>query len=196
MTNKPKSRARRKFKLPEVLTQEEQIALLNQPNKLCPTGLRNYCMMRIMLDVGLRSSEAIKLSVQDINWTTGRLKVRQGKGQKDRMLWINEDLLEELGAWREVRPIQANNLFVTLKGEAINPRYLRAMVKRLGKKANIAKDIHPHMLRHSFATDLYRETKNIRLVQKALGHADLSTTMIYTHIVDDELEDALKSFRS
>ena len=69
------------------------------------------------------------------------------------------------------------------------------MVERYCKKAGIPKDIHPHTLRHTFATDLYRETKNIRLVQKALGHADLSTTMIYTHIVDDELEDALKTFR-
>ncbi len=174
---------------------EEQQALLAQPNRGCPTGFRNYCLMRVMLDVGLRSSEVINLAIQDINWMTGRLKVRQGKGQKDRMLWINEDLLEVLGEWREMRPVLSDNLFITLKGEAIQSRYLRAMIKRLGKKANIQKDVHPHMLRHTFATDLYRETKNIRLVQKALGHSDLSTTMIYTHIVDDELEGALKSFR-
>ena len=195
MTDKPRIKTRRKFKLPEILTQEEQVALLAQPNKRCSTGLRNYCIMRIMLDVGLRSSEVIKLSIKDINWTTGRLKVQQGKGQKDRMLWINEELLEELGEWREKRPVQSDSLFATLEGKAINPRYLRAMIKRLGRKSGIAKDVHPHMLRHSFETDLYRETKNIRLVQKALGHADLSTTMIYTHIVDDELEDALKTFR-
>lgn len=192
MAGKP----RRKFKLPEILSSEEQESLLAQPNKGCPTGFRNYCLMRVMLDVGLRSSEVIELKIQDINWTTGRLKVRQGKGQKDRMLWINEDLLEFLGEWRESRPVQVSSLFVTLKGEAIQARYLRAMIKRLGKKAGIQKDVHPHMLRHTFATDLYRETKNIRLVQKALGHSDLSTTMIYTHIVDDELEGALKTFRS
>ena len=69
------------------------------------------------------------------------------------------------------------------------------MVARSAAKAGIEKNVHPHTLRHSFATDLYRETSKIRLVQKALGHSDLSTTMIYTHIVDDELEDALKSFR-
>jgi site-specific recombinase XerD len=69
------------------------------------------------------------------------------------------------------------------------------MVKRYGQKARIAKDIHPYMLRHTFATDLYHATKNIRLVQKALGHASLSTAMIYTHIVDEELEDALKKLR-
>jgi len=69
------------------------------------------------------------------------------------------------------------------------------MVKRLAVKAGIVKNVHPHTLRHSFATDLYRETSKIRLVQKALGHSDLSTTMIYTHVFDEGLEDALKSFR-
>jgi len=69
------------------------------------------------------------------------------------------------------------------------------MVKRYAAKAGIEKDVHPHTLRHTFATDLYRETTNIRLTQKALGHANLSTTQIYTHVVDEELEGALKSFR-
>lgn len=69
------------------------------------------------------------------------------------------------------------------------------MVVNYAEKAGITKKISPHTLRHSFGTDLLRDTKNIRLVQKALGHSDLSTTMIYTHIVDDELEDALKNFR-
>ena len=69
------------------------------------------------------------------------------------------------------------------------------MVKRYATRAGIEKDIHPHTLRHSFATDLYRRTTNIRLTQKALGHSNLATTQIYTHIVDEELEGALRSFR-
>jgi len=69
------------------------------------------------------------------------------------------------------------------------------MVKRYAVKAGLEKDITPHTLRHSFATDLYRETTNIRLTQKALGHSNLATTMMYTHIHDPEVEDALKSFR-
>lgn len=83
-------------------------------------------------------------------------------------------------------------LFTTLAGRDLRTNYLRVMVKRYGHKAGIAKDIHPHLLRHTFATELYRETKNIRLVQKALGHANLATTMINTQIVDQELEEALK----
>ncbi len=78
----------------------------------------------------------------------------------------------------------------------MNPRYIQDMVKRYAKKAGINKDISPHTLRHTFATDLLRGTKNIRLVQKALGHSDISTTMVYTHIVDEELEGALKNLRS
>ena len=68
-------------------------------------------------------------------------------------------------------------------------------MKRYAVKAGIPKDVHPHTLRHTFATDLYRQTKDIRLVQKALGHADVSTTMIYVHLVDEDLEDAMKTFR-
>ncbi len=150
--------------------------------------------MQVMLDAGLRASEVLKLKVKDLDWMTGKLKVRQGKGKKDRILWLNPQALEVLRKWREKKPQQTDMLFTTLGGKLLSDRYLRAMVKRYGTKAVISKDVHPHTLRHTFATDLYRETKNIRLVQKALGHSDLSTTMIYTHIVDDELEDALKTF--
>jgi integrase/recombinase XerD len=101
-----------------------------------------------------------------------------------------------LRRWRAQRPQSANGLlFTTLKGTPIHASALRAMVKRRGTKAGLRhKDVHPHMLRHTFATELYRQTKDIRLVQKALGHSDLSTTMIYTHIVDEDLEVALKRF--
>lgn len=181
-------------RLPEVLTDNEQVRLLEQPNPKCKTGLRNLCMIRIMLNIGLRASEVIFLKVKDVEWMSGKVCVRQGKGNKDRVLWLGEDDLNLLRQWREVKP-ESEYLFTTLQGNTLNDRYLRAMVKRLGEQAGICKDVHPHMCRHTFATDLYRETKDIRLVQKALGHSDLSTTMIYTHIVDEELEEALKSFR-
>lgn len=188
--------SRKPRKLPEVLTEEEQKALLKQPNPRYPTGLRNLCLMRVMLDVGLRASEVLHLTTRDVDWMSGKLFVRQGKGKKDRVVWLNEDGLELLRRWKEKRPMQGELLFSTLKGGPIRDNYLRAMVKRYSQKAEISKDVHPHMLRHSFASDLYRESKNIRLVQKALGHADLSTTMIYTHVVDEELEEAMKGFRA
>jgi integrase/recombinase XerD len=191
----PKITKKKSEKIPEILTEDEIKLLLKQPNKRYPTGLRNLCLMRVMLDAGLRAGEVLNLTLQDVDWRSGKLKVREGKGKKDRVLWLNEDALNLLRKWRERRPHSSDLLFPTLDGNRIDDRYLRAMVKRYGEKGGISKSVHPHMLRHTFATDLYRQTKNIRLTQKALGHSDLSTTMIYTHIVDDELEDALRGFR-
>jgi len=196
MTRPRRAKSPRKAqRIPEVLTADERAALLQQPTPRYPTGLRNRCLMLVMLDCGLRAREALQLAVRDIDWQSGKVKVRQGKGRKDRVLWLNEQALDWLRKWRERRPGPGALLFTTLAGKPLRDNYLRVMVKRYGQKAGIGKDVHPHMLRHTFATDLYRETKNIRLVQKALGHASLGTTMIYTHIVDDELEDALRKFR-
>lgn len=181
-------------KIPEILTPEEQDMLLKRPNRRYPTGLRNLCMIRLMLNLGLRSAEVLSLKVRDLDWISGKLMVKNGKGGKDRTLWLSEEDLELLKSWRDRKP-ESPYLFTTLEGGQVKGRYLREMVKRLAKQAGIDKDVHPHMLRHTFATDLYRQSKNIRLVQKALGHSDLSTTMIYTHIIDEELEDALRSLR-
>jgi len=105
----------------------------------------------------------------------------------------------ELWDWkgRQIEWLGENpkHLFTTRNGDPVSHRYVQKMVDNYSEKAGIDKNVHPHTLRHTFATDLYRETGKIRLVQKALGHADLSTTMIYTHIVDEELEGAMKSFR-
>jgi integrase/recombinase XerD len=153
-------------------------------------------MLRLMLDAGLRVGEVLALQVRDLDWTAGKLMIRQGKGAKDRVVWINEDLLALLREWRERRPAANGLLFTTLKGGELDARYIREMVKRLARKAGIEKDIHPHLLRHTMATDLLRATKNLRLVQKALGHSNITTTTIYAHIVDGELEEAMKELRS
>jgi len=182
-------------RLPDTLNNQERAALLSQPNKKARTGLRDLAMIRLMLNAGLRSSEVLNISVEDVDWISGKLIVRHGKGDKDRIVWINEDDLEIIKEWKEIKPSRPI-LFTTLKGKKINDRYLRAMVKRRAKRTDITKDVHPHLLRHTFATDLLRSTKNIRLVQKALGHASLSSTMIYTHVYDEELESALKTFRN
>lgn len=188
-----------KRKLPETLTQEEQEKLLDQPNPRYPTGERNLLMLRLMLNSGLRLSELTALKWRDIDLMSGKLMVREGKGAKDRTLWLGSKDIELLRSWKERQIEETGNepkhVFTTLEGNPVMNRYVQDMVKRYGERAGIEKRVHPHMLRHTFATDLYRETKNIRLVQKALGHSDLSTTMIYTHVVDEELEEALKSFR-
>lgn len=182
-------------KLPETLNTQERRALLAAPRLQAPTGHRDLCMMTLMLNAGLRASEVLHLRGRDIDWTSGQLMVREGKGQKDRTLWLNEIDLDLLRAWKSRRPSTGDLLFTTLHGTPVKDRDLRAMVKRRARKAGISKDVHPHMLRHTFATDLYRVTKDIRLVQKTLGHADLSTTMIYTHLVDDDVAHAMRTFR-
>jgi site-specific recombinase XerD len=123
--------------------------------------------------------------------------VREGKGAKDRTLWIGEDMLEELQGWmdpRQEKAAESEYLLPTSKGTQVATSHLRRSVKRYARDANIEEvdRVSPHTLRHTFATRLYRETSNIRMVQKALGHSDLSTTMIYTHVVDEELEGAMK----
>ncbi len=183
-------------KLPEVLNDAERRTLLSAPRIQAPTGHRDLCLISLMLNAGLRASEVLNLHVGDIDWTSGQLMVRQGKGAKDRALWLNEPDLELLRSWRARRPVTSERLFITLKGTPVKDRDLREMVKRRARKAGISKDVHPHTLRHTFATDLYRVTKDIRLVQKTLGHADLSTTMIYTHLVDEDMAHAMRTFRS
>lgn len=180
--------------LPDTLNNKEKASLLSQPNKQAPTGLRDLAMIKLMLNAGLRASEVLSILLEDIDWVSGKLHIKHGKGQKDRIVWVNEEDLDILRKWKIIKP-NSFLLFTTLKGNNINDRYLRAMVKRRANKAGVTKDVHPHLLRHTFATDLLRSTKNIRLVQKALGHVSLSSTMIYTHIYDEELETALKSFR-
>ena len=106
--------------------------------------------------------------------------------------------MEDLQKWKTKqfnRFGKCELVFCSRTKSKLDPKDVRDMIKKYALKAGIHKNISTHTLRHTFGTDLLRATKNIRLVQKALGHSDLSTTMIYTHIVDDEFEDALKSYR-
>ena len=182
-------------RLPVVLNSFERKAILAAPNQKAPTGLRNYCMLLLYFNLGLRASEAINLDNNSLDWMSGKLTVK-GKGDKERVLWLSEQDLSALRRWRSIKP-GSSYLFCTLAGGRLCDRYVRDFVKRYAKRAGLTeKDVHPHTLRHTFATDLLKETSNIRLVQKALGHVSINTTMIYTHIVDDQLEKALKTLRS
>jgi len=175
-------------RLPTVLTPAEATALLRAANVRYHTGHRDRCLMHLMLTAGLRAAEVLALTVYDLDWLSGKLTVRQGKGKKDRILWCNEPVLEELRRWRARRPQSANGLlFTTLKGTPIHASALRAMVKWRVDKAGLAhKDVHPHMLRHTFATELYRQTKDIRLVQKGIVNLS-ANTMIPEILLDIHL---------
>jgi|SRR5262245_30076983 len=184
-------------RIPDPLTPEESARLLSIPNKRYPTGMRNYVMLRLMLSVGLRCAEVLGIRLQDIDLVSGRLKVL-GKGQKDRILWLNADLLSDLQLWRERRDrrkITSEHYFTTLKGEALDSRYVRAMMTRYRQRAGIVRKCSAHTLRHTFATELLKATGNIEIVRKALGHEDINTTAIYLHATDGEMETALKAFQ-
>lgn len=180
-------------KLPKILTDEESDRLLEQPNQRYFGPHRDYLFMRLMLKAGLRSAEAVALRPEHVDMPTGKLVVREGKGAKDRTLWIGNELRDEIGEWLDRRP-ESDYLLPTSKGTKVDTSHLRRSVKRYAEKADIAEvdRVSPHTLRHTFATRLLRATGNIRKVQKALGHSDLSTTMVYTHVVDGELEEAMK----
>lgn len=185
-------------KIPDILTIEEQGRLLDQFNLRYITPQRNKTMINLILNTGLRLSEMTNLKWKDVNLMTGQLKVVQGKGSKDRILYVSDDVIEEMGEWKERQFKEwgkSELVFTTRTLKEIDGKAVRKMIKTYTDKAGIDKDISTHNLRHTFASDLLRKTKNIRLVQKALGHSDIGTTQIYTHIVDDELENAMKNFR-
>lgn len=181
--------------IPDPLTPEESARLLSIPNKRYPTGIRNYVIMRLMLCVGLRCAEVLSLRTQDVDLTSGKLKVNQGKGQRDRVLWLDVEMLSGMQQWRERRSVQSEFYFTTLAGEALDSRYIRAMMTRYKTKAGIIRKCSAHTLRHTFATELLKATGNIEIVRKALGHSDINTTAIYLHATDGEMENALKTFQ-
>lgn len=195
---KPGNGKRRGRKIPQVLEAHEQERLL----ALCEPAdtlikLRSKAILRLFLNSGLRSSELINLQVADIDWPSGKLFVRQGKNKKDRVLWIGENDLSLLREWLDRRIEKTSSLlFTSLDGrKPLCPRYLRRWIKGLAIKAGLNPALHLHSLRHTAATDLYRQTGNLRLVQRVLGHSSISCTEIYTHVFDREVADAMKNFR-
>jgi len=180
-------------KLPKFLSDSEVERLLDRPNERYYSPKRDLLMMRVQLSAGLRPGEVVALRPEHIGFNSGRIDVREGKGAKDRVVFVGDSLLEDLQDWMERRP-ESKWLFPTSKGTKVDTSHLRRSVKRYAREAGLDEldRISPHTLRHTFATKLYRETSDIRRVQKALGHSDLSTTMIYTHVVDEELEADMK----
>jgi integrase/recombinase XerD len=180
-------------KLPKVLESHEQAALLGAFNTRYDSALKNLCMVRLMMEAGLRVSEVCNLKPRNLEMMSCKLTIIQGKGSKDRVLWVSESLRDLIGEWLQRRP-ESEWLFPTNTGAQTDTRSVRRMMSTYGGKVGIDKEkCHPHTLRHTFATNLYAKTKNIVLTQKALGHSDVSTTMIYTHLVDGELEASMKA---
>lgn len=168
-------------KLPIVLQRDELVALMAAPNVRCRTGLRNRAMLAAMYGAGLRVSEVVRLSPKGITWSHGTLKVRSSKGARDRDVPVSAETLAWFRAWAEKRPRRARHFFCTLAGGKVSARYVWGMVKRLARRAELkrADDVSPHVLRHTYATDLLDRGFTLPEVQQLLGHAQVTTTKVY-----------------
>ncbi len=156
-------------------------------------------MLEVMYRAGLRVGEVVALKPRDVDITNGTIRIFDGKGG-DGTAYFDADILGPLlQRWKDVRrglPAGKDDpLFCTLPGRSVGTRYVQAMTKRMAKRAGITAVCTPHVLRHSFATELLEEGFSIREVQEALRHADVSTTQIYTWVIDTQLRDKIQRRR-
>jgi site-specific recombinase XerD len=178
----------------EPLNSTEVGALLKACSPRCPTGIRNRALIVTLWRAGLRIAEALALEPRDLD--CGVLRVRKGKGQKARTVALDPEAWAVVQAWteRKARLGISGPVFSTLKGGPMLSSYTRNLFRRLGKKAGLAKRVHAHGLRHSFAAGLADEKVDLRIIQQALGHGSLATTQRYTdHLRPTAVIDALKA---
>lgn len=172
--------------LPQVLNIEEVDRLLNAPDPSTPLGIRDKAMIELLYATGLRVSELVGLKVHMLNMAVGYLLCR-GKGSKERLVPVGETALKRVKEYLSLaRPSLAKDasdvLFYSNRGTAMSRQNFWYMIQRYALEAGIMKHISPHVLRHSFATHLLAGGADLRSVQMMLGHADISTTQIYTHV--------------
>ncbi len=183
--------------LPVFLTAEQVDRLLEQPDLSQETGLRDRALLEVMYATGLRVSEVINLKLVDIEWESGYLTC-YGKGSKQRRVPLGRSALKFLTRYMPVRQrllgdASSHYLFVEKGGRPLTRQKVWKLVKEYGREAGIAY-ITPHTLRHSFATVLLEHGADLRSVQLMLGHSDISTTQIYTHLTDERLRQAYKKY--
>ena len=181
------------LKLPDVLTIDEVKRLLDAPDPKKPSGCRDAAMLELLYAAGLRVSELITLKLQDVNLTAGYVRVF-GKGAKERVVPIGQFAQEKIRRYTN-RARQAllkdrisATLFVARAGKPLSRQGFWKLIKRYGLRAGLRKVITPHTLRHSFASHLLEGGADLRAVQTMLGHADIATTQIYTHVARDHLK--------
>src|SRR5699024_6314591 len=179
--------------LPQSLTEEEVEALLVAPDPSSSLGLRDRAMLETLYATGLRVSELVNLTLPQLNTRQGVVRL-SGKGNKERLVPLGEVALSWLDRYsREARPklLKAQTsevLFLTRRRTAMTRQAFWYLIKRYAHKAGIRRALSPHTLRHAFATHLLNHGADLRVVQMLLGHADLSTTQIYTHVAKARLQ--------
>jgi len=184
------------FYLPKFLNQSEIEILLSQPDVSTEIGLRDRAILELMYASGLRVSEAVNVKLSDIDLGAGILTTT-GKGSKTRRVPVGSSAVEWLKSYltlrRKKENIEVQNLFVTPLGRPINRQIIYDFVREYAEKCGL-EGVSPHTLRHSFATHLIQNRADIRSVQQMLGHSDISTAQIYTHITDAHLKRSYDQF--
>jgi integrase/recombinase XerD len=179
-------------KLPQVLSREEVAKLLSQPDGAEPSALRDRALLEVMYACGLRASEAIDLELSDLDLDRRELRAR-GKGSKERIVPIGGEAARALGVYlvrgrpRLVGDRYESRLFVNHRGSGLTRQGLYKIVQRYAASAGLASKMSPHTLRHTFATHLLAGGCDLRSLQEMLGHADVATTQLYTHLSADRL---------
>lgn len=181
-------------KLPKILSITEVEELLRQPNVRLSIGLRDKAMLELLYATGIRVSEIIALNISDVNLDMGYVKC-YGKGSKERIVPLGSIAVKSVheymnkGRAKIVRTYEEPALFLNHHGNRLTRQGFWKIIKKYASQANIVKEITPHTLRHSFATHLLENGADLRSVQEMLGHADISTTQIYTQVTKNPLKE-------
>lgn len=184
-------------KLPNTLSVEEVTRLIEAPDSTKPLGIRNRAILEVMYATGLRVSELVSLKLSDLHLDMGLLQTI-GKGDKERIIPLGDHAIQWIEKYlTDSRPVLVKkkntvHLFVNNHGQSLSRQGIWKNMKQVVRDAGINKTITPHTLRHSFATHLLENGADLRIVQELLGHADISTTQIYTHINKQRMTDVYK----
>ena len=180
--------------LPKSLTEEEVESLLAAPAVNDPLGNRDRCMLEVLYATGLRVSELVNLRAGQVNLNQGVIRIL-GKGNRERLIPLGEEAVRWLGEFSRgprseiLLERQTDYLFPTRRGDRMTRQAFWHIIKRYARKASVNKDLSPHTLRHAFATHLLNHGADLRVVQMLLGHSDLSTTQIYTHVARERMKE-------
>jgi integrase/recombinase XerC len=187
------------LKLPKYIDGKDADKFFSGINCSCRTGLRNMTALQLMYRAGLRVSEVCNLSPDDIKWDNGLIYIQQAKGKKDRYAVLDGIAKEWCEKWDKVRP-KSSYFLSTIQGGRLSDRYLRTVCYRLSDKSQVylndnhsRKKVHPHTLRHSFATKyLNDDICNLRELQELMGHESIMSTQVYTHVSIDKLAEKIQ----
>ena len=180
--------------LPKSLSEEEVESLLHAPATDDPLGFRDRTMLEVLYATGLRVTELINLRYPQVNLNQGVVRIK-GKGNRERLIPLGEQSIDWLKRFTEgprgeiLLERQTDYLFPTRRGERMTRQAFWHIIKRYARAAGVEKDLSPHTLRHAFATHLLNHGADLRVVQMLLGHSDLSTTQIYTHVARERLKE-------